>query len=192
MSTTRPGGERFRSIGQKRHHSVNEAAHNILLVWDDDDIFLPHRISYSVKKLLDGGTGFFKPSKAFTLNSENKIEVASNLFHSGACFTRELYWRAGGYPTTLAEDIGFEQKVAELIPDKNYDNIPEDEIYYIYRWETTKSYHVSAIDEYTTDDCVCLQKVDEALGEIANEKVTLYPRYWDDYEEMVKDYLIRR
>src|ERR1017187_5707985 len=40
--------ERFGSVGEKRNAAAALCRHDLLAVWDDDDIYLPHRLSFSV------------------------------------------------------------------------------------------------------------------------------------------------
>src|SRR5438105_148799 len=82
--------KRFRTLGEKRNAAAALASHDVLFVWDDDDIYLPHRLSYSIK-MLERERGFFKPSKALVLNSGVLSGPKSNLFHSGSCWTRALF-----------------------------------------------------------------------------------------------------
>src|SRR5262245_29761012 len=56
--------KRLRTVGEKMNLAVALAAHDILFVWDDDDIYLPHRLRFSVAKLA-ARPGFFKPDKAW-------------------------------------------------------------------------------------------------------------------------------
>lgn len=35
---------RFRTLGEKLNAAVALASHDLLFVWDDDDIYLPHRL----------------------------------------------------------------------------------------------------------------------------------------------------
>ena len=39
---------RFHTVGEKRNAAAALCRHDLLAVWDDDDIFLPHRLSFSV------------------------------------------------------------------------------------------------------------------------------------------------
>ena len=85
---------RFRTLGEKRNACAALAAHELLFVWDDDDIFLRRRLSYSVR-MFDERKRFFKPSRAFMLNHDRLSGPAANLFHSGACFSRSLFDEVG-------------------------------------------------------------------------------------------------
>src|SRR4051812_36406312 len=42
---------RFRTVGEKMNAAAALCSHDILFVWDDDDIYLPNRISFSIQKL---------------------------------------------------------------------------------------------------------------------------------------------
>src|SRR5437870_2425060 len=42
---------RFRTIGEKRNACVALGRGDIIFPWDDDDIHLPHRISYSLQQM---------------------------------------------------------------------------------------------------------------------------------------------
>ncbi len=62
-------GRRFKTVGEKRNACAALAQHDLLCVWDDDDIYLPHRLSFSVRMMREHERyrRFFKPSKAFVL-----------------------------------------------------------------------------------------------------------------------------
>src|SRR5215831_16169093 len=55
---------RFRTVGEKMNAAIALASHELLFVWDDDDIYLPHRLSFSVEHF-EPKKGFFKPNKAW-------------------------------------------------------------------------------------------------------------------------------
>ncbi|MEZ4657924.1 MAG: glycosyltransferase family A protein [Caldilineaceae bacterium] len=42
---------RCHSLGEKFKAAVALASHDLIFVWRDDDIYLPHRLSYSVAQL---------------------------------------------------------------------------------------------------------------------------------------------
>src|ERR1035438_5982967 len=58
---------RFHTVGEKRNAAAALCRHDLLAVWDDDDIYLPHRLSLSVS-MYDENKRFFRPSQAFKLN----------------------------------------------------------------------------------------------------------------------------
>src|SRR5687767_5015623 len=56
--------ERFATVGDKRNAAVALCRHDLIAVWDDDDISLPHRLRVSVERYRSSKR-FFKPSRAF-------------------------------------------------------------------------------------------------------------------------------
>jgi glycosyltransferase involved in cell wall biosynthesis len=134
---------RLRSQGEKRNLSVALARYDNLLVWDDDDIFLPWRISETMKRL--PSDQFFKCPNAWVMNNgvmNNGVitEFGFNLFHSSSAYTRWLFEKANGYrPITQGEDADIEGRFKAL--GHRQDTIlPRERVYYIYRW-AHGSYH---------------------------------------------------
>ncbi|MBW3542986.1 MAG: glycosyltransferase family 2 protein [Planctomycetes bacterium] len=187
---------RFNSVGEKRNACAALASYDLLCVWDDDDLYLPHRLSFSVR-MLDEARGFFKPSKAFVLSHGRLSGPTGNLFHSGSCFTRELFNRAHGYPHIgSGQDLELELAFERLIgPGKNYDAIRPHDIYYIYRWGGTGSYHLSGFGRDRAGGRSGNDRVGEYVqrqideGRIPTGRVALEPQWRLDYAEMVRSYL---
>jgi glycosyltransferase involved in cell wall biosynthesis len=75
---------RFRAVGEKMNAAVALASHNLLFVWDDDDIYLPHRLSFSVEHF-DPKKGFFKPNQAWFWSNATLHGPTENFFHVGSC-----------------------------------------------------------------------------------------------------------
>src|SRR5207248_7600475 len=68
---------RFRTLGEKYNAAVALAAHDLLFVWEDDDIYLPHRLAFSVARF-DPRKGFFKPGRAWFWNDGRLSGPESN------------------------------------------------------------------------------------------------------------------
>ena len=105
----------FRSLGEKRNACAALCTHDWLFVWDDDDIYLPWRISWSMQ-MAKAERAFFKPDRSLMLSDGVLSGPEENLFHSSACFHRDLFDRVGGYPHMgTGEDFEFEGKIAEML-----------------------------------------------------------------------------
>jgi len=185
--------KRFRTVGEKRNACAALTSHELLFVWDDDDIYLPHRLRFSVQ-MLNPEKGFFKPSKAWTLNNGIIGGPNANLYHSGACFTKDLFDRAHGYAHMgSGQDMDLELAFERIIgKGKNYNAIKPNEIYYLYRWGGTESYHLSGFGKDkpyapTGNDRVAeyVQRV-VATGKIPTGVVSLSPTWRRDYSELVR------
>lgn len=187
---------RFRTVGEKRNACAALASHDLLFVWDDDDIFLPHRLSYSVK-MLDPAKGFFKPSKALTLNNGKVAGPNSNLYHSGSCFTKALFDQAHGYRHMgSGQDLDFEVAVEKIVGrPKNFNGIKPADIYYVYRWGGTNSYHLSGFGADRPGQTPGNRKVEQYVqrkiesGELSLGETILEPQWTCDYNRLVAEYL---
>ncbi|MGL5097100.1 MAG: glycosyltransferase family 2 protein, partial [Planctomycetia bacterium] len=188
--------ERFPSVGEKRNACAAIAKHDVLFVWDDDDIFLPWRISLSIRRM-NADRGYYKSPKAWILSNGGLYGPSANLFHSGSCFTRGLFERTDGYPPIgFGEDWSLEEAFQRLIPSKkNDDELTPRQLYYIYRWEGTDSYHLSAFGRDEGQAVTGNQKVAEFVawqvreGRIPTGEVRLQPAWKSDYLTLVRSHL---
>ncbi len=184
--------KRLRTVGEKMNMAVALAAHDLLFVWDDDDIYLPHRLSFTVEKLAPQQR-FFKPDKGWVLDSGTLRGPEANLFHAGSCWTRTLFDAVGGYAAEgTGYDWDFETRLARRFPGAiaPYDIRPQD-IYYVYRWGGTGSYHMSGFGNYQPGENVGHQEVEAyvqrsaAAGHIRLGRISLVPHWQKDYCSMV-------
>jgi glycosyltransferase involved in cell wall biosynthesis len=184
--------KRLRTVGEKMNLAVALAAHDILFVWDDDDIYLPHRLSFSVAKLA-ARPGFFKPDKAWTWGDGTLAGPVGNVFHAGSCWTRQWFDEVSGYPAEgTGYDLVFEWRLEQRFKDAMaVHDIRAEDIYYIYRWQGTGSYHMSAFGNYQPGANVGHRQVEAyvqrrtRLGELARGRIRLLPRWQHDYRGAV-------
>ena len=185
---------RFRTVGEKRNACAALASHDILFVWDDDDLYLPWRLSLSLQKL-NFSRGFYKPIRAWTLR-ENRLDGPDyNLFHSGACFTRQLFDQVQGYPHCgSGQDWGIELAFEKVIGSQKDDYyLTDQELYYIYRWEGTGSYHLSAFGrdegQAIPGGAKVEQYVDQQIrsGAVPTGEVRLNPAWRHDYVQLIRN-----
>jgi len=188
--------KRLRTVGEKMNMAAALASHDLLFVWDDDDIYLPHRLALSVARL-EPKQGFFKPDKAWVWDGGTLSGPATNLFHAGSCWTRALFTAAGGYGAEgTGYDLDFERHLERACPGATtpYEIGPQD-IYYLYRWGGTGSYHMSGFGQYGQGENVGHQDVEAyvqrgaAAGTIPQGRITLAPRWQGDYPGLVAAYL---
>ena len=184
--------QRFGSIGEKYKAAVELAAHDLLVPWHDDDIYLPHRLSLSVALLQKQKRTFFKAEQAWFLNDGKFSGPDINVFHGGSCWTRALFEEAQGYPSKdLGYDIEFEERCRQFHADavRPYSLRAED-VYYIYRWGGTGSYHASTFGQPDL-----LQQVADFVENRANwglepqGDIKLNPRWRQDYMALVQEFL---
>jgi len=192
--------QRFHTVGEKRSACAALCSHDILLVWDDDDIYLPHRIDFTIKKMLSNKKYyyFFKPIKAFVMNNNKIINTSYNIFHSGSGWRRELYDAVRGYAhmgsgQDLEIELAFEKY--DISKKQNYTDIKDEEIYYIYRWAGTETFHLSGFEKDKEGQKPGNKKVQEYIErKIQNSNIKigdieLFPKWNLDYSQIVIDYI---
>ncbi len=95
---------RFRSLPEKFNALAGLARGDVLVVWEDDDIYLPWHITAHVEALAHGG--FSKPSRVVSLYTGTpQEEDATGRFHASIAFTREAFDAAGGWPLMKRGDF---------------------------------------------------------------------------------------
>ena len=186
--------KRLRTVGEKMNMAVALASHDLLFVWDDDDIYLPHRLGFSASKF-EAQKGFFKADKAWYWNSGELSGPAQNIFHSGSCWSRDLFDAVRGYPAEgTGYDLIFERLLEQQSPGSAAAyNITPEEIYYIYRWSGTGSYHMSGFGQYAAGENVGQNQVEAfvqqraARGQIRRGTIPLQPHWKSDYRQLVNE-----
>lgn len=128
-------------LGKKFNETVKLCSGEVFLPWEDDDIYLSHRISYTIAHMENG---FYHTGFGYIELPDNKLKISGNHFHCNMAVGRTLWDKVGGYSEidncTLDVDL-----MARLKNEVNF-RIPEfnfKDIFYIYRWGTTGSYHAS-------------------------------------------------
>ena len=182
---------RFRTLGEKLNAAVALASHDLLFVWDDDDIYLPHRLSFSVANF-EPQKGFFKVKTGWYWNDHVLSGPGRSLFHPASCWSRHLFDAVRGYPADgSCCDQLFEQQLASGFPGSIQPRIATlEEIYYIYRWAGTGSYHVSGwggrVGQNTGyAEVAAFVERRASAGEIPRGHVALQPCWRADYQRLV-------
>jgi hypothetical protein len=167
---------RLHTLGEKRNLCVALARYDNLIIWDDDDIYMPWRIEETMKKL--PADHFFKCPNAWMMNhGEIDADPATNLFHGGTAYTRWLFTKAGGYSIMNGgEDADLENKFQRVI-DKTGERcrhtaLPVERLYYIYRWHHG-SYHTTGCDN-----------LEEIRPVIRTGEIILEPKWHLPYQEL--------
>jgi hypothetical protein len=194
--------KRFHTIGEKRNSCAALCTNQWLLPWDDDDIYLPWRITYSVEML--GGERYFKAAKAFIFDNGAITKISKNIFHSASAWHRSLFDEVQGYPHMgSGQDVALEAKFKRVLGREKlgFDDIPIDKIYYVYRWLGIGSYHLSALgqtpkekrkDNESDSDLVTRYVASQlASGSLKSGRIFLTPHWKVDYQAKATDYIDR-
>src|SRR5271165_1401449 len=92
---------RFPTLGEKRNVSIEIAQGELIAIWDDDDAYLPWRLSFSYSELQRLRTPFYRPDRplyAGQAELRNAPCVPEAISHSTVLFRKDLWKDAGGYP----------------------------------------------------------------------------------------------
>ena len=185
--------ERFTTIGEKRNKSIELASYNILMLWDDDDIYLPHKISFGVNKMLNNNLEYYNLNQGFYYSMKEKIiDLVSNLLHANSCYTRHIFDAVKGYSNiNIGEDIDFQNKIFEINKPYlvencfNSEHVQKENTTYFYRWAGV-SYHLSLVGEEKNP----LDKITEERSKSDPKKGTIYlnPHWKEDYLDMAESF----
>ena len=127
-------GARYSSVGAKRNALVSLATHDLLALADDDDIFLPHRISLSVRML--GRADYWNPRAYWLLWAGRPIvhEQQTGYAHTASLFRRSAWREVGGYDDHCRDDATMDAKLCACCDVAPGWPLSAAESYYIYRW----------------------------------------------------------
>jgi glycosyltransferase involved in cell wall biosynthesis len=85
---------RFASLGEKRNTCIQLAKGSVIAVWDDDDVYLPWRLSFSYDEMNRLGTPFYRPAEFWAYwgdeNLRNNQSVPGWISHPWVMFNNEL------------------------------------------------------------------------------------------------------
>ena len=149
VSTT----QRFRTLGEKRNASAALVSDDVdgYVVWDDDDIYLPWTLKAHAAGLAQAPWSL--PSRVLVERPGDyrlKDKETHGLFHSAWAFSRELFASVGGYPFMQSgQDQGLAARFRALDRETPMTADPIGlgfEPFLVYRWETSGSWHLSALD----------------------------------------------
>lgn len=172
------------TLGDKYNKTIAQANHGIVLIWDDDDICLPGRISYSIRHMIDQ---VFLASRNFILYGHTgQLDVLDRPFPATLCINKELFFRLGGY---AAQDKGADLNIA-LQAGKitaAAGRMADEDIFYIYNWHPQTRYHHSAVTRNHSDE-KARELIDSKIPAELKGKFNIEPRYYRDYRKLIDEH----
>jgi len=139
--------KRFDSLGQKRNYLKSLAHGEYCCIWDDDDLYVPFRLSESVYFMKEySDYDIIKPQDAFISVDNTNYQVATNKFHAQAVIRKD-YMNKTQYPLkSIGEDAVFERmaniKLVDMFPS----------FWAILRWGMKDVYHISQIPSHKENE----------------------------------------
>lgn len=140
---------RFPDLAAKIQYMIDRAAGDVFCRWDDDDLSLPWRLSYSLERL--GDRIEWRPENFWFANGDQPWQENHHPgnSHVMAIWRRDALAAIGGrYPAGFSggEDLAFNRLLAEAGHPRRGELIPTDEMFYVYRWGTG-SRHLSGVSD---------------------------------------------
>jgi glycosyltransferase involved in cell wall biosynthesis len=176
---------RFVTMGEKLNAVAGLATGEYLCRWDDDDISLPNRLSYTYKKLVENKANYWKSiDYLFQHNGKIRYETKTNVPVPGkALFTREVFDQVQGHShMNTGQDVDLEQRIRAVCPDKFIkEMVGKKHVHFIYRW-LQDSYHLSGISQRFDDKMEGYRAIGRT--QVRTGIYTLVPRFLTNYLEI--------
>ena len=178
---------RIQPLGAKFNSTISLCSGDVLMCWEDDDIYLPNRISYTLEHMQDGvfhtGNGFYETQ------AESIIE-ATNIFHATHAFTKELFETINGYPVKdqCSIDVELMQRISTKLGKAYSVPVALADRFYIYRWGTVHSYHGSGWGPSNLNVSKSVEDIVESqryASTIPSGDITLKPKWSYDYTQFL-------
>lgn len=183
---------RFHSTGEKLNALAASASHDLIMMWPEDGISLPHRISFTVSQL-QPAHGFFNAKTAWIWKDGHIRHFEHTAFHGAALWTRDLFVKVHGYPHVRdGHEASFEQLCQEHAPESiNVRPTIAENIYYIHRelGNGSDNYRGLEQDEQSGQRVADSVQQQEALARFRHGEIQLKPHWRDDYARLVRNCL---
>ena len=136
--------KRIASLTEKFNLLAGLADGEIILVWEDDDMYLPWHVSSHVAAMSDDSPCCTKPSVVLsTYGGRLQEEDSTGRFHASLGMNRAALDAVGGWPETQRGD--FDQILMANLKEFTVDSLDKAKgPSYVFRWEDTGSYHGQA------------------------------------------------
>ena len=175
------------TLGETRNLAIQECRGEFVVTWDDDDIYLPHYLSWLVNHVGDGD--WIRQAARFDL-TQWKITQVSCQACNQLMFRKSAWERLGGYPAVdSGEDRVFVGKLQASLPGRSLE-LPRKEIGFMYGW-ANGAFHVSGCGENQPGKATALTRARRHVQMTPHRRgnVQIVPRWEKDYVTMANDWL---
>ncbi len=186
--------KRFQTLGLKYNYAFFELAQGRYVTpWEDDDIFLPHKLKYQYNMLESNNADYHKLPMAFVWNNGQIVELGKNVFFCTGMWSCELLKVTTGADvgSNARADVTIEKKLKLAARPESHihEHHPEPEdTYYLYRWGGMGT-HLSG---YPGDDETKLERAQSDImhsEKYRTGRIILEPKYHADYEGECRQFL---
>lgn len=195
--------DHIKPLGKKFNETIKLCTGDILFAWEDDDIFLPHRFSVSVQKILKSGKNMYHTQETFIAQKDGFVRSTwelykeYSLFHSALAIKKDFFYKANGY----FEDHEYDSILFDQITMGNFFNLDNyksenknlHEAFYIYRHGVTDTYNTTSFSGWASVNGQLSLGAEVYLEQnkhnIPQGDYYLRPHWKHDYVENVKAYM---
>lgn len=187
--------ERPATLGDARNIAVNQCFDSdLILVWDDDDAYLPHLISTFAAAYEPGNSWIWLSKRLWAEGKATSIKGIVGACHGGCfAFSYSAWQRCGGYPSvTVGEDRIFVNKV--LLGNGQRVEVTGTPPFIC--WWGNGAYHVSGEGEDTPEKVLSAhERVDRAFrmrvrsGEEKTGDIALRPKLAHDWPALADEFM---
>ncbi len=176
---------KIKTLGMKRNIATEIASGEYILPWDDDDIHLPNRISWSVKSIINSEEEFVICNKTYDLQYNNELVLDNNGYPSTSIFTKNIFNKVNGYP--VDRDAGEDNGLISKISNIKIVNITLSDVFYIYRRLSGNIVHLTTLGRNKAGTVSGGLMVQQIIDKFVKEKkiptgeIALTPAWQRDY-----------
>jgi hypothetical protein len=169
--------ERIPNLAAKYNFAIGQAEGDVLTIWDDDDIYLPHRLS-TTANCIRGQDWYHTTTAWFDETPGGKLRLCNNVHHPNLAFSRDAWERAGGYTVADNDPCGLDQEFMRKLGVVS-GSVSALICFLVYRWQGTGSWHVSALGDNVSEKAGrwAMRRGTQA-GEVVVEP--RWSRQWDE------------
>lgn len=180
--------DRIDKIGTKFNIAAQMCTGEILMPWDDDDIYLPWKMEVSLKLLKNG---IFHTNQAFIETKPKELSFTKNLFHCNLAVEKTIFEDIGGYEEENRATIDTDLFAKLRSKHGNFSfEIPNQDLFYIYRWSTVDCLHLSTIAPKADENIQTItEKIHKSKKTFQTGDIKLNPKWRYDYVKISQEFL---
>lgn len=185
--------KRPKTLGECRNIAITHATGELLVTWDDDDLYLSNHLT-NFGKNYRPELGWIKQDRQF--HSE-QFEIKNVVYGSPntVAFSKVAWMAVGGYAQeNTGEDKNFLTKVSTTFPGVVI-RLSNSELSFIYGWGQPNLYHVSGQGEDKNGALTAMERVElDAQRKIKARLlptgiITLVPKLTKDWESKARKFV---
>lgn len=181
--------DRITPLGAKFNKNIEYCKHNIVSVFEVDDIYLSNHLTYAIENIKNDI--YHSNIAAVWTGQDTPLHYTSNYFHATHVFTKNLFYKTGGYSIEIDNtslDIDLMSKFKKILGTTYSISPPKYDITYIYRWGVG-GYHTSGWGNVPNVSHLAENSISSRItdGVEPTGIINISPRWNENYETRIKN-----